>query len=156
MIYKISNSAIATCITIISLGVSSSAAQTFGIKPTVFSTNPSGFGINSHGGLSTPTQPLAVPPGMVPMIVYVPAQQMHSQPMAAPAAPPVAPHTHAPQAALTINATHCSINDVGMLTKDVPSCQKAGGKVVAEKASFGRWSNGGLPWCKSYSVECGD
>ncbi len=79
------------------------------------------------------------PPGMVPMTVYVPAQALHALPMAAPVAPPVPPHTHAPmppQAAQTINATHCSVNDVAVLTKDAPSCQKAGGKVVAERASF--------------------
>ncbi len=81
----------------------------------------------------------STPPGMVPMTVYVPAQALHALPMAAPVAPPVPPHTHAPmppQAAQTINATHCSINDVAVLTQDAPSCTKAGGKVVAEKASF--------------------
>ncbi len=88
------------------------------------------FGINPHGGFSVPAQPLATPPGMVPMIVYVPAQQMQ---------PAVPPHTHAPtppQAAQKLSATHCSINDVAVLTQDAPSCQKAGGKVVAERASF--------------------
>ncbi len=85
---------------------------------------------NIGGGIASfaiPTQPLAVPPGMVPMIVYVPAQQMQA---------PIPPHAHAPQAAQTINATHCSVNDVAVLTKDAPSCQKAGGKVVEERASF--------------------
>ncbi len=71
-------------------------------------------------------QPTA-PPGMVPMIVYVPAQQMQA---------PIPPHTHAPQAAQTIDATHCSINDVAVLTQNAPSCEKAGGRVVAERASF--------------------
>ncbi len=82
------------------------------------------------------------PPGMVPMIVYVPAQQMYGQPMAAPVQP-VPPHTHAPQAAQTIDATHCSINDVAVLTQDGASCEKAGGKVAAERASFYFcWGNG--------------
>ncbi len=72
----------------------------------------------------------AAPPSMVPMVVYVPAQQMQ---------PAVPPHTHAPQAAQaaqTIDATHCSINDVAVLTQDAPSCEKAGGEVVAERGSF--------------------
>ncbi len=91
-----------------------------------------------------PTQPLAAPPGMVPMIVYVPAQQM--QPAA------VAPHIHAPtppQAAQTINVTHCSINDVAVLTKDAPSCQKAGGVVKKERASFAMQTvcQPGYYWC---------
>ncbi len=84
-----------------------------------------------RAALSIPAQPLAAPPGMVPMIVYVPAQQM--QPAAVP------PHSHAPmppKAAQTIVGTHCSINDVAVLTKDAPSCQKAGGKVVAERTRF--------------------
>ncbi len=78
------------------------------------------------------------PPGMVPMVVYVPAQQM--QPTAIP------PHTHAPQAAQTIDATHCSINDVAVLTQDVPSCEKAGGTVVKERASFGYSKCHGSYW----------
>ncbi len=136
MIYKKSSAAIAACIAIASLGTSSSFAE-----PMVFKTGNNGsrqpvilfpdFGIHSAMTKPTPTQPLAAPPGMVPMIVYVPAQQM--QPAAVP------PHTHAPmppQAAQTINATHCSINDVAVLTKDAPSCQKAGGKVVTERATF--------------------
>ncbi len=80
---------------------------------------------------SIPTQALAALPGMVPMIVYVPAQQMPHQSITA----PFPPHSHAP-AAQSIEATHCSINDVDVLTQDSPSCAKAGGQVVAERASF--------------------
>ncbi len=100
------------------------------------------FGNGKTPTYAVPTQlapTLAAPPGMVPMIVYVPAPTQYRQPMAVPVAPPVAPHTHAPQpprAAQTIQATHCSINDVDVLTQDAPSCEKAGGKVVAERASF--------------------
>ncbi len=69
----------------------------------------------------------APPPGMVPMIIYVPAQQMQA---------PIPPHTHAPQAA-TIEGTHCLINDVAVLTQDAPSCEKAGGEVAYTKSAFG-------------------
>ncbi len=68
------------------------------------------------------------PPGMIPMTVYVPAQQMQA---------PIPPHTHAQK----INVTHCLVSDVAVLTQDAPSCEKAGGTVVKERASFG--------WCPS-------
>ncbi len=130
MVSKILKSASAVGVAIVALSVTSSYARD--LNDLLLDEMKR---MQSRGGYSIPAQPLAVPPGMVPMIVYVPAQQIQSQPMAA----PVAPHTHAPtppQAARTIEGTHCSINDVDVLTQDPPSCEKAGGKVVAEKASF--------------------
>ncbi len=117
---KLFKIALATCLVIAASGVGSGFAQTI---------------VNDNGSGMVFALPATAPPGTVPMIVYVPAQQMHSQPMAVPMQP-VPPHSHVPQAAQTIDATHCSINDVAVLTQDSTSCVKAGGEVVAERASF--------------------
>ncbi len=130
MASKLAKTALATCLVFGASGVGSVyAEETWHMKE----------GAAQQAFFAIPT----APPGMVPMIVYVPAQQMHGQPMAAPVQP-IPPHTHAPQAAQTIDATHCSINDVAVLTQDAPSCEKAGGEVVAERASFGH--------CKSHPL----
>ncbi len=73
---------------------------------------------------SLPTMP---PAALVPMIVYVPVRQMNGA---------VAPaHTHA-SSTQAIEATHCSIKDVAVLTRDEPSCEKAGGHVIENRTTF--------------------
>ncbi len=114
MTSRLAKTALATC-----LMVAGMAVETFSHDDIVGRPRHQGV----VGKFAIPT----APPGMVSMTVYVPAQQMQA---------PIPPHTHAPQATQTIDATHCSINDVAVLTQDALSCEKAGGTVVAVRASF--------------------
>ncbi len=128
MITRLIKTAFVTCLLVGTGGIGAVFAE--GIHPGgAHGPNTPGYPPAFFG---LPTTPLSAPPGMVPMIIYVPAQQMQA---------PIPPHTHAPQAA-TIEGTHCLINDVAVLTQDAPSCEKAGGKVVAERALFENPSSG--------------
>ncbi len=126
MTYKILKIAVAAGIGIISLSATSGHTSELGVLEAELVKQDSKTS-ETPVFYSIPTHPLAAPPGLVPMIVYMPAQLI--QPATIP------PHTHATMAQ-TIEGTHCSINDVAVLTQDPPSCEKAGGKVVAERANF--------------------
>ncbi len=75
-----------------------------------------------------------IPANLVPMIVYVPAQSMHSaEPDQAASKPPA----HKVKAiAQGKNPTKCLIGSVSALTQDASDCQRVGGKLADKNANF--------------------